>query len=443
MARAQIQSEAPGLAARRIAADIVEGVLRGKRSLDDHFDGAQAHPALAAMEDRDRALVRMLAATVLRRLGSLRYLLERYLAQGLPKDAPRVETALLIGIAQILWLDVPDHAAVDLSVRLVQADRRAQRYPGLVNAVLRRASREGIADLEAAPATIDVPSWLSERWRKAYGDDATDAIALAQRAPPPLDITVKQNADEWAARLRGHVLPTGSVRVVAEGAVTRMPGFDEGAWWVQDAAAALPARLLGDVAGQNVADLCAAPGGKSAQLAQAGAKVTAVDRSSPRLSRLKQNFTRLGLDCEIVVADITAWDAPQFDAVLLDAPCLATGTIRRHPDVAWLKRDSDLESLAGLQSRLLDAAVAMTKPGGRIVYSVCSLEPDEGETQIASLLARNETVERDAIAADEVGGLAEIINAGGELRSLPSHLANPDPRLAGMDGFFAARLRKR
>lgn len=441
MVRVQAPAEVSGLAARRVAADIVEGVLRGKRALDDQFDGAQVHPALASLEDRDRALVRMLAATVVRRLGSLRFLLDRYMAQGLPKDAPRVETALMIGAAQILWLDVPDHAAVDLSVRLVQADRRAQRYPGLVNAVLRRVTREGASDLDDAPATIDLPAWLSERWRAAYGADVSEAIARAERAPPPLDLTVKKDADAWATRLRGHVLPTGTVRVIAEGAVTRMPGFDEGAWWVQDAAAALPARLLGDVAGLSVADLCAAPGGKSAQLALAGARVTAVDRSAPRMERLKANFARLGLTCETVVTDITTWQAPTFDAVLLDAPCLATGTIRRHPDVAWLKRESDLATLTDLQSRLLEAAAAMVKPGGRLVYSVCSLEPEEGEAQIAALLARNPNVTRDTIAADEVGGIAEIITPAGDLRSLPSHLPNADPKLAGMDGFFAARLR--
>jgi 16S rRNA (cytosine967-C5)-methyltransferase len=242
--------------------------------------------------------------------------------------------------------------------------------------------------------------------------------------------------------LRGHVLASGTVRLAAQGAISRLPGFDEGGWWVQDAAAALPARLLGDVAGQRVADLCAAPGGKSVQLALAGANVTAVDRSGPRMGRLQSNFARLGLTCETVVADVLSWEAEPFDAVLLDAPCLATGTIRRHPDVSWLKRESDLVSLVDVQRRLLDRAVALTRPGGRLVYSVCSLEPEEGERQVTALLERHPGLTREPVAAEEVGGWGEMLTDAGELRSLPSHLPNADPRLAGLDGFFAARLRK-
>jgi 16S rRNA (cytosine967-C5)-methyltransferase len=337
---------------------------------------------------------------------------------------------------------VPDHAAVDIAVRMVQADRRAARYPGLVNAVLRRIGREGAADLATASPTVDIPEWLGARWRAAYGADVCATIAAALREPPPLDVSVKQDAEDWAARLRGHVLASGTVRLAAQGAVSRLPGFDEGGWWVQDAAAALPARLLGDVAGQRVADLCAAPGGKSVQLALAGANVTAVDRSGPRMGRLQSNFARLGLTCETVVADVLSWEAEPFDAVLLDAPCLATGTIRRHPDVSWLKRESDLVSLVDVQRRLLDRAVALTRPGGRLVYSVCSLEPEEGERQTTALLERYPGLSREPIAAEEVGGWGEMLTDAGELRSLPSHLPNADPRLAGLDGFFAARLRK-
>ena len=437
------QTEAPGLVARRIAAEIIENVLRRRRPLDEQLDGEQAHPGLATLDERDRALVRMLCATVLRRLGSLRHLLQAYLTDGFPAEAPRVETALLLGSAQILWLDVPDHAAVDLAVRLVRADRRAARYPGLVNAVLRRVAREGKHDLPAIEETpLDTPQWLFRRWVAAYGERAARAIAAAQRHQPALDLTTKQNAAEWAARLRGIVLPTGSVRMLAHGPVTRLPGFDEGQWWVQDAAAALPARLLGEVAGLRVADLCAAPGGKTAQLALAGAQVTAVDRSAARLARLAANLARLGLRADIVAADATQWEAESFDAVLLDAPCLSTGTIRRHPDIAWIKREDDLAPLADLQRRLLDRAVALTKPGGLIVYCTCSLEPEEGERQIAALLARDGRVRRRPIAPDEVGGLRELVSPAGDLRTLPCHLPADDPRLAGLDGFYAARLER-
>jgi 16S rRNA (cytosine967-C5)-methyltransferase len=439
--RKALQTEAPGLAARRIAAEIIEGVTRQRRTLDDQLDGAHGNPGLPALSDRDRALTRMLAATVLRRLGTLRHLLLTYLANGFPADAGRVETILLLGAAQILWLDVPDHAAVDLGVRLAQADRRAAHYPALVNAVLRRVAREGRETLEGLDtATLDTPDWLMARWRAHYGDERARAMAAALAYPPPLDITIKSDADSWAARLRGHVLPTGTVRTAMSGPVSRLPGYAEGEWWVQDAAAALPVRLLGEVNGLTVADLCAAPGGKTAQLAAAGATVTAVDRSAPRLSRLVTNLARLGLRADVTAADATQWQAGPFDAVLLDAPCLATGTIRRHPDIALLKRESDLAPLTALQSRLLDKAVELTKPGGRIVYCTCSLEPEEGEAQIAALLARDPHVRRQPVTPDEVFGQSDMVSADGDLRTLPCHLPDADPQRAGLDGFFAARL---
>jgi 16S rRNA (cytosine967-C5)-methyltransferase len=224
--------------------------------------------------------------------------------------------------------------------------------------------------------------------------------------------------------------------------VARLPGYDEGAWWVQDAAAALPARLFGDVAGQSVADLCAAPGGKAAQLALAGARVTAVDRAASRIARLRTNFARLGVRADIVQADSTTWEAGPFDAVLLDAPCLSTGTIRRHPDISWLKTEADLVPLVALQQRLLDRAIALTRPGGLIVYCTCSLEPEEGEHQIESLLRRNSSVRRRPVDSAEVGGLAEVVTPDGDVRTLPCHLPDPEPRMAGLDGFFAARLER-
>jgi 16S rRNA (cytosine967-C5)-methyltransferase len=437
-------TEVPGLAARRIAADILDGVLHKRRTLDDQLEGAGAHPGLKTLSDRDRALMRRLVATILRRLGTLGHVLSRLLDRGIPTDAPRAQSALLIGAAQILWMDVPDHAAVDLSVRLVQSDRRAAKYAGLVNAVLRRCAREGqpLID-EVKSQTLDVPPWLMARWTAHYGEAIARDIATALSHEPSLDLTVKSDAAQWATRLHGEALPTGTVRTLLQGSVTMLPGFAEGQWWVQDAAAALPVRLFGDVTDEAIADLCAAPGGKTAQLVHAGAKVTAIDRSPNRVARLRDNFARLGLEAQMVVADATEWQTEQkFDGVLVDAPCASTGTIRRHPDVAWLRQELDIGALMALQKRLLQKAVSLLKPGGTLVYCTCSLEPEEGEQAIAALLAGESGMRRAAVDAGEMAGLAEILTPEGDLRTLPCHLPHDDPRLGGLDGFYAARLVK-
>jgi 16S rRNA (cytosine967-C5)-methyltransferase len=437
--RTSPQPEVPGLAARRIAADILDGVLRRRIALDEQFSGKNAHPGLPALAERDRALARRLTATVLRRLGTLRHLVGGYLEKGFPSDAPRAETILLLGAAQILWLEVPDHAAVDLSVRLAQADRRAGRYAGLVNAVLRRVAQHG-ATASFDDISRDTPEWLLKRWTGIYGSDTARAIAAANGHEPALDLTVKQDTESWAERLRGRVMPTGTVRTLAHGAISLLPGFSEGAWWVQDAAAALPVRLFGDLRGKNVADLCAAPGGKTAQLAFAGANVTAVDRSPVRINRLRENLARLSLDAETVVADALEWDGGPFDAVLVDAPCSSTGTIRRHPDVPWLKSEADVSVLTSLQQRLLDRALGLLKPGATLVYCVCSLEPEEGENQTTALLARDPRVARKPITPQDVFDRAEFVTPDGDLRTLPLHLVDPDPRWGGLDGFYATRL---
>ncbi|CCD86948.1 putative Ribosomal RNA small subunit methyltransferase B (rRNA (cytosine-C(5)-)-methyltransferase) (16S rRNA m5C967 methyltransferase)(rsmB) [Bradyrhizobium sp. ORS 285] len=440
-------SEVPGLAARRIAADVIDGVLHKHRTLDDQLDGSGAHPGLKHLADRDRALMRRLVATTLRRLGTLGNVLSRLLDRGIPTDAPRAQSALLIGAAQILWMDVPDHAAVDLSVRLVQADRRAAKYAGLVNAVLRRCAREGTALLDDAQGQpLDIAPWLLKRWIDHYGEATAKDIAAALGQEPSLDLTVKSDPAQWASRLHGEVLPTSTVRTLLHGSVTVLPGFSEGQWWVQDAAAALPARLLGDVSGKTVADLCAAPGGKTAQLAHGGARVTAVDRSPARMNRLKENMTRLQLTAETVVADAAEWqpvEAGGFDALLLDAPCTSTGTIRRHPDVGWLRSEADITALSGLQARLLTRAASLLKPGGTLVYCTCSLEPEEGEQLVDGVLAAGSELRRVPITPSEVAGLGELVTPAGDLRTLPCHLPHQDPRLGGLDGFYAARLERR
>jgi 16S rRNA (cytosine967-C5)-methyltransferase len=383
---------------------------------------------------------------VLRRLGTLRHLLTEQLERGIPRDAPQIEAILLVGAVQILFLDVPDHAAVDLSVRLAQADdRQASRYSRLINAVLRKLARDGKARLAALDAVpLDTPEWLMQRWIAHYGETTARAIATAHTQEPALDLTVKNDPEAWATTLNGRVLPTGTVRTVASGPVSQLPGFEAGEWWVQDAAAALPARLIcsffGDIRGKTVADLCAAPGGKTAQLAAAGAQVTAVDRAPKRLERLKQNLARLSLAAETVVADVAEWQGGPFDAVLLDAPCSSTGTIRRHPDIPWLKREADIVALAALQRRLLANAVELTRPGGTLVYCVCSLEPEEGADLVREFLAAEPRVVRRPITIDEVYGCGEFLTPVGELRTLPCHWGDTDSRMSGLDGFYAARL---
>jgi 16S rRNA (cytosine967-C5)-methyltransferase len=429
--------EVPGLAARTAAADILDAVLRSKRPLDEQLEATD----LTVLPDRDRALVRNIVATTLRRLGTIRYLLAERLERGLPPEAPRTETAMLVGATQILFLDVPDHAAVDLSVRIARADRYATHYAKLTNAVLRRLALDGKERLATLDTVmLDTPPWLMQRWIAAYGEPLARSIAAAHAHEAALDVSVKSDPQRWAEKLKGRVLATGTVRTVAHGQVPQLSGFDDGEWWVQDAAAAIPAKLLGDVRGKSVADLCAAPGGKTAQLLAAGAKVTAVDRSAPRLKRLAENLARLKFEAETITADAAQWKHEPFDAVLVDAPCSSTGTIRRHPDIPWLKSETDIIKLSALQTRLLDHAVTLVRPGGMLVYCTCSLEPQEGEQAIAALLERNSGLKRSPVSPAEVGGLTEIVTPEGAIRSLPCHLPDPEPQLSGLDGFYAARI---
>jgi len=433
---------APGLAARVAAARAVaEAVIHG-RSLEERF-AADLSLRGPDADPRDAALARSIATVALRRLGTIRKALAARFDKGWPRKSGALEWTLIVAAAQILFLDTPDHAAVDLAVKAVRADPAAAPFAALANALLRAIARDREAILAASdPLDDDTPAWLAERWRASYGDALARAIAAANRCEPTLDLTVKSDAAGWAERLGGVVLPTGSVRLMTHEAVAELEGYAEGAWWVQDAAAALPARLLAPRPSMRVADLCAAPGGKAAQLAATGASVTAIDRSAGRLKALAANFERLRLHAEIVVADALAYDAPPFDAVLVDAPCSATGVIRRHPDVAWTKRASDLMRLAKLQAQLLDKAVSLTTPGGVLVYCACSLEPEEGEAQVSGLMRRNPEMRRAPVAPSEIGGLTEGVNAAGELRTLPCFLWGDDPRRSGLDGFFAARLLK-
>ncbi|QCG97323.1 methyltransferase domain-containing protein [Azospirillum sp. TSA2s] len=424
------------LAARGVALDLLRDVLRKSVPFDDAFD---AHPELAALQPRDRGFVRLLVATVLRRLGQIDEMIQASLAKpGLPKAA--IHDMLRLGTAQLVFLNTPAHAAVDTAVELAAA-RNAAPYKGLINAVLRRIGREG-AEMAARQdaGRLNTPDWLWLSWRSAYGTARTRGIVEAHLHEAPLDITVKSDPEGWAERLGATLLPTGSLRRPPGGSVTELPGFDEGEWWIQDLAASLPAKLFGDLRGKRVFDLCAAPGGKTAQLVVQGAQVTAIDRSARRLERVTENLKRLRLEAEVLAADAATWEPEEpADAVLLDAPCSATGAIRRHPDILRVKTPDDIAKLARAQSRLLARSVELVKPGGTLIYCTCSIQPEEGEAQVARLLEQDRRVERWPVTADELGGLSEPINEVGEVRSLPGMLAD----LGGIDGFFVARLRRR
>ena len=427
-----------GLDSRRAAFELLRAVLRKGRTLENALAET---PRLESLATRDRAFARHLAATVLRRLGQLDDAIARCLDKPLKGKLNAVQDLLRLGAAQLLILQVPAHAAVGETVGLATGVR-VGAHKGLLNAVLRRLDRERDQILGAQDtARLSTPDWLWQRWTAAYGEATARRIAEAQLAEPPLDLSVPDDPDGWAAKLDATRLPSGTLRLTgARGDVRKLPGYDEGAWWVQDAAAALPARLLGDVQGQRVFDLCAAPGGKTAQLAAADAYVMAVDRSEARLRQLEGNLARLSLAAATVAADIPSWTPPDTPGkILLDAPCTATGTLRRHPDIAHLKRPDDAASMAELQAALLAAAAAMLAPGGTLVYAVCSLEPEEGVERVQALLRDRTDFERVPVSADELGVPAEAITDAGDLRTLPCHWAER----GGMDGFYAARLRKR
>jgi len=438
-------AEAEMMAARQAALQLLEAVLEQKQALDNALED---NPRFGSLPVRDRAFVRMLVATSLRRLGQIDDLIDKALDRPGSLKNHGLRNILRLGVTQIVFMEVPDHACVDTSVRLVEsAGMDGQK--GFVNGVLRnitRTYRELVSRQDEA--RINTPEWLLKIWIADYDLRLAAEIATANLAEAPLDITVKDPASKnyWGSALKASELSTGTLRRVSSGrggggAVHEMEGFDQGAWWVQDAAAALPAQLFGPLEGQHVIDLCAAPGGKTAQLASMGAHVIAVDRSAQRLKRLEENLARLGLEShvEVLALDATQWrpeEAPQ--RILLDAPCTSTGTIRRHPDILHLKAPQDMTTLVGTQGRLLSHAAKILGVGGVLVYCTCSLQRAEGEDQVETLLAARSDMQRVPIAPEEIGDYAELIDANGDLRILPFHLA---PH-GGMDGFYIARLAK-
>ena len=439
---------AAGLQSRYLALTILEAVMRDQTSLDSAIPDALADERFVDLAPRDKALARLLAMTVLRRHASLDAVVSTFLSKPLAANAQRIRLILLIGTAELVLLGIAPHAAISTAVELTRLSAKTQHFDRLANAILRRVSETG-ADVYAKHDTpaANIPDWMIEGWRTAYGSDAADRIAATSLEEAALDITVADAPIEWAARLEAIVLPTGSLRRVAGGRIEDLPGYSDGGWWVQDAAAALPAKLLGARTGARILDLCAAPGGKTAQLCAAGADVTAVDVSLSRIDRLRANLDRLGFDARTVAADATTWrDMEPFDGVLIDAPCSATGTIRRHPDILHLKRRNDIARLTEMQLRLLQNAATLVAVGGTLVYCTCSLEPAEGEACIEQFLAKHKTgrvrFTRQAITAADVGGQADWITPAGDLRTLPFQLPGENPALAGIDGFYAARLKR-
>jgi 16S rRNA (cytosine967-C5)-methyltransferase len=438
--RRRVQTVA-GLDAREIAARVLADVLGRHSTLDDALlrAGATSDGPQAPQSPRDRAFVRAIVATALRRKGQIEAAIRQHIASPLPADRGTLDAIMLVAGAQLLFLDTPPHAVINIAVAQTRGHAATRRFAKLANAVLRRVSENRAAVIASQDAPRqNTPPWLWDRWAKAYGADTARQIAAQHLVEPVLDLSVPDDAAGWAMRLGGELIAPGTVRLAHKGRIEDIAGYGDGAWWVQDVAAALPARLLGDVRGLRVADLCAAPGGKTAQLAAAGAHVIAVDQSAARLARVRENLARLRLQADLIQADATAWmPAEPLDAILLDAPCTATGTIRRHPDIAHVKRHIDIVELAQLQARLMDHAVALLRPGARLVYCTCSLEPEEGPQQIERALGVHPALRLAPIRAEEVNGASQWIAGPGWLRTLP-HFLEPH----GMDGFFIARLEK-
>ena len=430
-------ARAPGQPARKAALDILSQVLRRKRPLD--HAAADAFGA-ASLEPRDAAFARAIVGVTLRRFGQLQALIATFAPKApLPHKAGPTLEILIAGAAELLFLDVAPHAAVDAANRLAQADEKAVHFRPLINAVLRRVAQEGagiIARQDAA--ALNTPDWLWQRWVSNYDEQTARAILAVHLTVPPLDVMLKSPSDSVFEGSQAEHLAEGRVRLKDAGRIEALPGFAEGRWWVQDFAASLPARLLGDVAGKRVIDLCAAPGGKTLQLAASGARVTAVDVAPERLALIRENLERVNLSAELIEADARDWDgADPGPFVLLDAPCLATGTIRRHPDLPWIKSRADLTMLETLQSELIEAAAALTAPGGTLVYAVCSLEPEEGPEQVSAFLRRRTDFSRVPVSPAELFDEA-FVTREGDLRTLPSFWADR----GGMDGFYAARLKR-
>ncbi|WP_411892123.1 RsmB/NOP family class I SAM-dependent RNA methyltransferase [Yoonia sp. SDW83-1] len=416
-----------GLPARRAAHHLLMQITGEGRLMAELV----AAGALAELPPEDRARAQRLASDALRGLDRADRMLKPYLKKAPP---PHVMNALRLGVIELCSGEAA-HGVVNAYVEIVARNKRTQSMKGLANAVLRKVADEGPDGWAARPVPL-TPGWLRQPLVAAWGREAVTAMEAAHFAGAPLDLTAKDDPQAVADATGGAVLRTGSVRLSGGHQVSTLPGYDSGDWWVQDAAAAIPVKLLGDVAGLTVLDLCAAPGGKTLQLAAGGADVMAVDLSERRMARVAKNLARVGLAAKTVIADAFAFDQGGFDAVLLDAPCSATGTIRRHPDLPYAKDGSEFGALIDQQERLIDHALTLLKPGGRLVFCTCSLLPDEGEVQVEDALTRHPGL---TVAPIEVQGVEpEWRTEEGGLRLRPDYWTD----LGGMDGFYMAVLTK-
>ncbi|MHB8284527.1 MAG: RsmB/NOP family class I SAM-dependent RNA methyltransferase [Caulobacteraceae bacterium] len=418
-----------GLASRTAALSLLKAALERRGG----FDEALSEPPFASLPVRERAFARALAATALRRLGAVDRILDTKFERSPPTG---VRNLLRLGAVQLLFMDTSPHAAVSITVDQAETRPDTKRFKGLVNAVLRKIAKEGAGEIVAESYA---PAWLFARWTAAYGGAAAEAIAARIPEEPLTDLSVRDPADleAIATAVEADILPGGTLRTTRRGDLQDWPDYESGKWWVQDASAALPARLLNIKPGETALDMCSAPGGKTLQMAAMGATVTALDRSAGRLKRLNENLVRTGLTAEVVVTDAAIWDDErQFDAVLLDAPCSSTGAFRRHPDVLWASKPSDIAKLAELQTRLLDSAAERVAPGGRLIYCTCSLEPEEGEAQAAAFLTRHPDYQAAPMTPGEGGAAEAALTEAGTLRVHPGLV---EPR-GGSDGFFIARF---
>ena len=429
------KSEPAGLRLRLVAAQRLKDVLAGSNFA----------PLTAAelADGRDRALANRLITTALRRQGQLNFIIHALLDKGMPGKSGTFEAVLRLSLAQLVFLpDLGAHSALFLAVEAVKRDPKARHLSGLMNAVLRNAQANS-AKFGMLSDDLLIPDTFGDTWLEAYGEEAIGAFSTALLAGAPLDLTLKSDDAELIDALGAERLMGDSVRIEQrDRPVEALPGFAEGQWWVQDAASAIPARLLGARSGGRVLDLCAAPGGKTAQLIKAGYQVTALDSDATRMERLKQNLVRLDYTAETVVADAGNYaPASSYDGVLLDAPCSATGTFRRHPEVIWHRSAGDVAGRVRLQRALLANAFRCLDASGVLVYCVCSLEPAEGEAQVDWALDALPGLELWPVAPAELPGLENAVTARGLVRTHPGMA--PGGHEGGMDGFFVARFRRR
>jgi len=441
-----LAKDKPGLEPRLAATFILTRIIDDGRNIDALTDAEHGLGRYLKLNALDRAMVRAILVTALRHRNQIDHALNLMMSRKPPKKARFLIHTLHISATQILFMDLPDSAAVNLGVTAIGNDERTSRFKGMTNAVLRRLSREKETVLKKVSSFSPFPRWFEKQLQSDYGKEKTKTISSAVTLQSHVDLTVKSNPEEWATKLDGVVLPTGTVRLKNQNPIDQLEGFVEGEWWVQDAAASIPAKLFTLETDSSVLELCAAPGGKTAQLCHSGYDVSALDISAARLERLHNNLARLMLKARTIEADILEWEPNQlYDGILLDAPCSSTGTIRRHPDILWTKSSDEIDVLAALQFNFLKHSVSFLKPGGELIFSNCSIFKKEGENLLARAGKEIPELKLQKIEPGNVWNLETLINGQGAVRTLPFHLDTPDDvaaSLAGMDGFFACKFIK-